>query len=115
MPPAFTPVTITFEEFQKADTEELMRTAKNCFNNARGSAHPTDTMTWLAESQFYMAEIARRENNADSEKSHRMERIIIWLIVLELLLAIVGIGMDVGGGREEVRALGRIERALAAP
>jgi len=106
---------MTFEEFEKASPRELQQAAKTFFNAAdEHGVGWIGAAASLLQSQFYMAEIARRENNNDSRKSHRMERIIIWLIVFELLLAAVALWLDVQGGREEIRALSRIEHAIAA-
>lgn len=72
----------------------------------------------LLESQFYMSEIDRRqaeierqEDRRITSRSHRMELIIIALIVGEIVIGIFGIWLGFREGKEQAVILERIEKA----
>lgn len=110
---------MTFEEFEKAKPEELKQTAKSCFDMLGASSGSWDRKAVkLIEAQFYLSEIDRRnaeierqEDRRIASRSHRMELIIIALIIGEIVIGIFGIWLGFREGKEQAVILERIEKA----
>jgi len=109
-----------FEELEKAAPEALWYHAKECFEHAKRPQIMGDTsnVSALLEAQFYLGEIERRKRNAErdednayAERSHQAETRIIWLIVLELVIAAVTLGYTIYEGRSQAKAMAAIQRA----
>jgi hypothetical protein len=110
---------MTFEEFEKADARKLREMAKEVFDL---SQHPYTANeakpSRLLEAQFYLSEIDRRQAEAEHQESrgwasssHKMELIIIVLIVFEIVLGVAGIGVDFWEGKQQAIILERVEKA----
>src|SRR5258708_5628993 len=116
---------MTFEEFEKADAEELRQQAKASFDKARKFGESWGgAPTLLLEAQFYMMEMDRRRVEQDrkyaeihrkrdakiAERDFRMEVVVIFLILLELIAAIIGIVMAIREGKEQAQVLEQLRK-----
>src|SRR2546427_9009968 len=82
-------IAMTFQQFQKASDEQLRQEVIERFD------HYNETrpggLEWLWEAQFFMGEIDRREGSRVSKRDVRLELIIIFLILMEILIGVWGI------------------------
>jgi hypothetical protein len=66
---------------------------------------------YLSEIDRRQAEIERQEDRRIASRSHRMELIIIALIVGEIVIGIFGIWLGFREGKEQAAILERVEKA----
>jgi hypothetical protein len=105
---------MTFEEFEKAEPNELRRVAKACFDSlgSMGGGGWDRKAAKLLEAQFYMMELDRRESADIARRDFRMELIVIALIGLELIVGIWGITLGVRENKEQAQAMERVVQGL---
>jgi hypothetical protein len=79
---------MTFEEFEKANSQQLRHRAKYCFDFAQRPQMMGDSsnVTALLEAQFYMQEIDRRHDSRISLRDLVLEITVIALIGWEILM-----------------------------
>jgi hypothetical protein len=98
------------EEFENLSEEDLRIKANEAFTKPELSyAANVDRATYFAEARFYLDEIEKRKNDRISRRDFRMELIVIFLIGLELIVAI---GLAIIGGRQQSRDVERELRAF---
>jgi hypothetical protein len=118
---------MTFEEFERATPHDLREAAKDSFD--RTKEHGVGWIgaaATLLEGQYYLAEIDRREAEVERRESKRiarrdfrMELVVIFLIGLELIVAIGGIVVGIRESREQsavaqkqIEMLDKVEKAM---
>jgi hypothetical protein len=110
---------MTFEQFEKADSRKLREMAKEVFDlsqhpyiaNEAKPSHLLEAQFYLSEIDRRQAEIERQEDRRIASRSHRMELIIIALIVGEIVIGIFGIWLGFREGKEQAAILERVEKA----
>jgi hypothetical protein len=106
---------MTFEEFETAKPEDLREVAKECFEKAHKLGESWGgAPTLLLETQFYMTEIDRRNESNIARRDFRLELAIIGLILLELVVAVIGIVIGVREGNEQAKILEGLRAGIQA-
>jgi hypothetical protein len=118
---------MTLDTYRTATSEELKEAAAKCFEDL-------DKGSWdrkaarLLEAQFYLKELEQRELQVDRDQaeverlrqdkqyrtSHRLELVVIWLILLEVLLGIVGILITIREGKEQGALMASTAKILSS-
>jgi hypothetical protein len=94
---------MNFDEFEKANDDDLKAEAKRCFDESRALT-PADLpykAPLMLEAQFYMQERDRRDSSRVALRDLRLEVVVIVLIGIEIVLSVVGIVIAIREGNAQ--------------
>lgn len=93
---------MTFEEFEKANKDELKAAAKHCFDLVNSVQIVNELqVAKLLEAQFYMQELDRRDDSRIARRDFWLEIAVIVLILAEIVLSIYGIRLAIRQGNDD--------------
>lgn len=112
------------EEFDKATIEELLAHANQCFDLAqsplaeqvsrRAEGSPVNLsdpakLRLLLEAQFYLTAVGRKRDEEVARRDYRLEIWVIFLIGIEIILSVVGMGIGISEAGQQSRVLSDIQ------
>lgn len=116
---------MTLDTYRTATSEELKEAAAKCFEDLNTGSWDRKAAR-LLEAQFYLKELDQRELQVDRDQatvekvkqdkqyrtSHRLELVVIWLILLEVLIGIAGIFITIREGKEQAALMASTAKTL---
>lgn len=100
-------------EFRNKGDNELLQTADHCFAQMEQSGAP-EHPALLLKAQLYMNEVDRRHDAQIARRDFRMELVVIFLILLEVIIGVGGFVYGVVEANKQAMILGQMNSNTAA-
>jgi hypothetical protein len=107
------------EELDNLTEDELQKKANDCFVQAESlnallQRNDSEKLRLLFEAQFYLTAVAKKRDDRISQRDFRLERIVIYLISIEIVLSFLFGFLGLYEGYQQSQVLDHMDKSSAA-